>query len=470
MSIDPHYRSAGTLVAGDRSIGYEFRLDLFPVRSATRTTLGEMSVFSYFADATDDERAERPVVFAFNGGPGCSSAFLHMSGLAPMRAAVPVDLSKGALPPYSLEPSPHSLLDVADLVFLDPVGTGYGRAAADVDVSALHSVIGDARSFADTIETWIAEHGRWNSPKYILGESYGTHRAPFLAMDLLTRKNVAVDGLVFIGQALNVQDTLDRPGNLAGAMANISLKAATAWFHGIGGRAHETVEEAVDAAMEFAHGDFATALLRGNRRTAAETAAIAGRLAEVTGGSADRYIAHSLWETKPDYLSTVLPGRALGISDTRYVAPSAATAYGESAGDPSEARVDTAFAVGVKRHVADALGVPSVEDYVVIDWDGSSEWRWSDEESAISPFHTFAYPAQLTTYLREVPDARLFIATGLYDGQATIGAAEHLIRHYPIPQDRVTHRWYRGGHMLYSDPGAAASLTEDLRAFVGSTN
>lgn len=470
------YECECTGVFDGRRLDYLFSMDLYPVSDAAGSEeLGTASVFSYVADVPADERARRPVMFVFNGGPGGSSSFLHLSGIGPKRVAIPADLTMGILPPYVLEDSAHSLLDTADLVFLDPVDTGYGRSNADADCDELYSTQGDARYFADTVRTWVARHDRWDSPKYIVGESYGTHRAPFMATALMGLDAVPVDGLVLLGQALNVQETLDRPGNIAGAIASLPFTAATAWYHGKALSEHTSVEEVVEAALEFAHGELAMALVKGNLLTGAERKQIAAALERFTGISADKHLRRRLYFGKTRFCKELFEesGKVLGRNDARYVSLAADPATGEAEIEPSTTYLGPAFTAGAIRYFHGTLGIPFDTEYKLFDASAAKRWDWSDSGSSNfmqmgkpSPFHTYPYPARLTQYLKQVPEARLFIATGYYDSLTTVGAVQHLLRQYDIPLDRVTERRYPAGHMMYSDPDVSRQLNADLRAFV----
>lgn len=473
LAMEPHYATKATGTFNGQSLSYDFLLDLFPVKSSGGAELGAMSVFSYIADSPRGDLHQRPVIFIFNGGPGGSSSPLHLSGIGPKRAVIPEDLSAGVLPPYRLENSSNSILDVADLVFMDPIGTGYGTVTPDVDLSEVLSVEGDARYFAKAIERWVATYDRWDAPKYLLGESYGTHRAPFIAAELHGYRSVPLSGIVLLGQALNVQETMDRPGNITAALAGLPLKAATAWYHKRGSLECASAEEATRAAIDFAYGEYAKALLKGNTRSEEETALVAERLSVLTGIPAEKYVGSRLWETKPDFSNTLLPGRRLGGNDTRYVGDQAENSYGELDVDPATTRIMPSIQANTYRYFASELGVPSDAEYQILDFAASNHWDWSDSASAKfmrmgkpSPFHTYPYPARLTTYLRQVPEARLFIGTGMYDALTTVGAVEHLLRQYPLPLERITSRWYEGGHMMYTDPGVSETLNNDLRVFV----
>lgn len=237
------------------AIRYDFSLRLVELQDGQGQALGTASVFSYVANLPAPERARRPVVFAFYGGPGAASVYLHLGGLGPWRVDFPTDLRLGLQsPPPPLLANPEALVDVADLVFIDPIATGFGRAAPQANAAGFYSVEGDAAHFARIVCEWLSEEQRHGSPKYLLGESYGTQRAVFMADRLLNTEGITLEGMILLGQAVNVQEKLDRHGNLAGAVTGFAFQATTAWFHGRSAHKFASAHEAAEAALVFAYG------------------------------------------------------------------------------------------------------------------------------------------------------------------------------------------------------------------------
>ncbi|MGI5441706.1 S10 family serine carboxypeptidase-like protein [Streptomyces shenzhenensis] len=453
---------------------FQLSLELLPAGIAGRP-LGELSVFSYVVDAPPQEQESRPVLFLTNGGPGSASAFLHLSGIGPYRAAVPHDLALGALPPYRIEISETSILDVADLVFLDAPRTGLGRIADDADPRGVYSVEGDAEMFAEAITTWVRRHQRWNSPKYFLGESYGTHRAAFLSSAVHGYGTAPLHGIALLGQAVNIQEVAERPGNVVGALANVPFKAATAWFHKKGSTEYPTVEAATEAALDFAWGDLSRAMLKGTCIDEDDLERTAAKLAVMIGIPAEELRRSRLWISKGEFRSRLLrdEGLTLGSSDARYAAPAVDASVGEQPFDASATRLLPQYAAAMDLFLDDVLGVRERGPYIAADPEAVRNWTWDESGSAMflkmgkpSPFHSYPYAARLSRWMKQVPTARLFIGTGIYDSLTTVGAADHLTRQWDLPSERVTSRWYRAGHMMYSDADVAADLNADLRAFV----
>ncbi|MFT4235796.1 MAG: hypothetical protein QM607_12465 [Microbacterium sp.] len=458
-----------------RDIDYDLGIEMLPLRISSGEEIGTLSAFSYVAQVPPEQRNTRPVVFLTNGGPGASSSFLHLSGIGPLRASVPSDLAAGALPPYGIEDSPSSILDAADLVFIDAPRTGLGSVAPDADLTEVYSIDGDAQVHARAITEWIRRHGRWNSPKYFLGESYGTQRAALLASAVHGFDTVPLSGIALLGQAVNIQETAERPGNVTGALANLPYKAAVAWFHGVGGTEHAHVEDAVDAALEYAWGELALAMLQGTALAPQQLHEVAERLSRMIGIPAEELERSRLWISKKDFRSRLLAEKrlVLGTNDSRYLAPAADAAVGESPLDAATLRLTPAYTAAISILLDEVLGLRDRPSYRGFDEQAVARWEWAEPGSRMfmtmgkpSPFHTYPYPAHLSRWMKAVPESRLFIGTGLYDSLTTVGAADHLVRQWDLPRERVTSRWYAAGHMMYSDPEIGAQLNADLRAFV----
>jgi carboxypeptidase C (cathepsin A) len=451
---------------GDRE--YTARLEELPLRHPGGAAQGTLSAFSYTIDDPD-----RPVLFLTNGGPGVSSVYLHLSGIGPWRARIPADPVDHGLPPYGIEESPSTILDVADLVFLDAPGTGFGSFADDADVPSFRTVEGDAAAIAAAIGDWRDRHGRWDAATYFLGESYGTLRAAFLATDAHGKDTAPLSGIALLGQAVNIQETQDRPGSIVGALANLPYKAATAWYHGTGSHAQATVEDAIVEALDFARGDLAAAMLQGDELAASDRDAVAQRLSAMIGIDADELVRDRLWISKTDFRSRLLAGQVLGVTDSRYRAPAADRRFGELDHDPADTALSPRYVTGLARLRRDVFGDGAAQPYRFVDTEAGRDWDWQEQGGAAfptygrpSPFHTYPYPARLSRWMAQNPHARLFVGTGVYDALTTVGAADHLLRHFGLPRERTTSHWYRAGHMMYSDPDVAAQLNADLRAFL----
>ncbi|KAB8191876.1 peptidase S10 [Nonomuraea phyllanthi] len=462
------YMSRHSTVVRDAPVDFTATADRLPIAGDAGRPLGEAWTFAYVRDAAE---VERPVLFLFNGGPGCSSVWLHLGGLGPWRAAVPGDLDAAPVARDTLAVSPDALIDTADLVFVDPIDTGFGRLADGVDPAAISGAERDAAITAQIVRSWLERHHRLESPVHLLGESYGTIRAALTATALLTAEEpVVVSGVAMLGQCVNAQETTQRPGNPAGFVAALPLLAAAAWYHGKGAHGALALDEVVRRAHAFAVGDYAAALLGG-----AMPDAVVERLAGFTGLGQAELRARRLRVDTQEFRTLLLADRGLvlGLTDARYTLPVPAGA-GEPQVDAASVRLDPVFYAAARRLFTEHLGIPRKRRYRIA---VAAHERWNYLESAAvsrfggsampSPFAVFDYPAHLAALLRANAGARLFFGTGYFDTLTTVGSLEHLRAQYGLPAARLSEGRYPAGHMMYTDPAGLAALSADLRAFIG---
>ncbi|MFG1619912.1 hypothetical protein ACGFI3_44785 [Nonomuraea wenchangensis] len=462
------YTSRHSALIDDAPFAFTAEAECLPLADESGRTLGDAWTFAYVRDAAP---ADRPVLFLFNGGPGCSSLWLHLGGLGPWRAVVPSSLDAAPVAKNTLEPSPDTLLAVADLVFVDPVETGFGRLADGVEPAAVSGAGRDAALTAQIVRSWLERHNRLESPVYLLGESYGTIRAALTATDLLTADEpVAVAGVAMLGQCLNAQETTQRPGNPVGFVAALPLLAATAWYHGKSAHAGLDLDEVVRQAHAFAVTEYASALLTGEMPDA-----LVGRLAGFTGLGAAELRARRLRVDKEEFRTLLLADRGLvlGLTDARYTLPAPPPGAVEPRIDAASVRLDPVFYAAARRLFTEHLGIPRESRYRVA---RAAHERWNYLEDAAaarfggstmpSPFALFDYPAHLAALLRANAGARLFFGTGHFDTLTTVGSLEHLLTQYGLPAERVSESRYPAGHMMYTDPESLTKLSDDLGAFV----
>ena len=423
---------------------------------------GSVFTIGYVADEVRDP-ANRPVMFIFNGGPGSSSVWLHMGAFGPKRVPLPDDLAAGSSAPYEFVDNERTLLDVADLVFLDPLGTGFSRVLSDEKKAEFFSTEGDAEYLAEVINRWIHAHGRENSPKYILGESYGTIRAPVLAQKLYeSHSATTVNGLILIGPAVTLGDTATRPGNILAYALALPYMAATARYHGqvdpdLG------FEEFLDEAHRFALTEYLPALAQGRKLPESQRAEIADKLERFTGLSAAYFLRNELAIKKTEFRFELLreAGRVLGTDDSRYTAPAPGGLQGDTPVDPSRHAVTSAYVAGLNRHLRDNLRVELPQTYAV--FADLSQWDWGPPGS---PFSNYSWAGVLSALMKGNPDMRLFYGVGYYDPKTTIGATEFTIARADYPLERVELHGYPAGHMVYTDDESFRQLVSDVREFI----
>ncbi len=407
----------------------------------------------------------RPVTFLFNGGPGSGSVWLHMGAFGPVRVAIPSEASDDGAPPYPLLANPDSLLDVTDLVFIDPVGTGFSYAMPGVDPSEYWGLQSDARSMAQFIRLWLNEHGRWNSPKYLGGESYGTTRSAAVLNQLEGQYNdVALNGVLLISTVLDFGAGADTPGNELGYALNIPSMAATALYHGKASHDGGTAAFAAEART-WAMQTYLPALMQGNALPADQRAAVRADLARFTGLSEAYLDRADLRVTPSRFYKELLRDRGLTVGrlDARYTGVDADSAGEEPDNDPSFYGIDAGYTAAINAHARGTLGYRTDRSYVTIGSVGPWDWRMGQGRDRDAYLNVAPY---IATALRENSGLRIFNAQGWYDFATPFFAAEHSLTRSGFPRDRIEFQYYDAGHMMYVRDADRAKLSRDIRAFI----
>lgn len=408
-----------------------------------------------------DDAAARPVLFTFNGGPISPSVYLHMGAFGPKRVAVPDDLEADPAD-FRLVDNPYTILDVADIVFFDPAGTGYSRVVDGKKPEEYFSVVADGQQTSAFITEWLRANGRTESPTYVFGESYGTMRAAEAARQLADAGR-SLEGVILYGQALNIVEFAQRPGNILSYVVSLPTLTALGVYHGKVDSQGKTLNELLDEARLYASTDYLEALYQGADIDPDERDRVARRLEELSGIPAEFYSEHDLRITKERYRTELLKDRnlILGRSDARYAAP--VTEEG-NAFDPSGV-VGGAYADAFSRYVRDELEVTWPDDYITKSpVAGLEGWKWG----ATSPFSDWPFMNLISTAMEKHPEFRVFVANGIHDTSTTIGAAEYAVNQSGWPKDRTRLEYYFGGHMAYSIEDSLEKLTDDVRDFVTS--
>lgn len=414
---------------------------------------------------------DRPVMFVFNGGPGSSSVWLHMGVVGPRRVQLDREVNPSNVPPFGVVDNPDSLLDVADLVFIDPVGTGFSRIVGVGKPEDFYGVDEDAESVAQFIELWLSRNGRWNAPKYLMGESYGSARAALLPRALMggptyggVMRGITVDGIILLGSSLNGPGTAGQSPALSAAL-NLPAMADTAWAHQKIDRAGRTIEAFDAEVTRFAMGDYLAALEKAAAGTLDEAAraAMASRLSAYTGLPAEAWTPSLILSTKA-FSQQLLADRGLtvGLYDGRYTLPSAHDGGEPVADDPAMGRYVPGFVSAFHQMLGEDLKVQEDRRYGAIVW-RNLLFGWNWKRAGVPEGQSFA--GDLATAMRRNGDLRVLVASGYYDMVTTPAAAQDALSKAGVPTDRVTMRNYESGHMLYLGDTAAA-FSDDVRALI----
>lgn len=426
--------------------------------------VASMFSVSYLREGVEDPVA-RPVTFLWNGGPGSSSVWLHMGVFGPVRVDVPSDARDDGGPPYSLVANEGCFLDLSDIVFIDPVGTGYSRTLGEGKKEDYYGVTQDARSIASFIRLWLDEHGRWNSPKYIGGESYGTTRSAAVVRELEGRfDDVALNGILLISTILDFSIENHADGNELPSAMHLPTMAATAHYHSAAGEG-VTLENWVAEARAYALSDYLPALLLGNALPEDRRASVRSGLARLTGLSED-YIERADLRLHPARFQKELlreRGLTVGRLDSRYTGEDLDAAGERPEVDPSFYGIDGAYTATLNHWLQQELEVKMDRRYSIIGGLGGS-WDW--EIPGMN--HYFNVAPWIGRAMRQNHDLRVFVAAGYYDFATPFFAAEYSLNRAGVVPERLHFAYYEAGHMMYVHHPSLAKLQEDVRAFLAA--
>ncbi len=409
----------------------------------------------------------RPLAFSFNGGPGSSSVWLHLGLLGPRRVELKED---GAMPPppFRLVNNGQSLLDVADLVFIDPVSTGYTRTVPGEDPGKYHGVDQDLASVGDFIRLYTTRYNRWLSPKFLIGESYGTTRAAGLAGYLESRFGMYLNGIVLVSAVLDFSTISFNPGNDLPYILYLPSETATAWYHKkLAPDLQADQTKALAEAESFALGPFAHALMQGAALPASERADTLKELARLTGLSED-YIDSADLRVRVGRFSKELlraERRTIGHYDSRLTGEDRDAAGESPQYDPSFTSALGPFAATFNDYVREELKFQSDLPYEVLT--GKVQpWDFNDARN-----HYLDIAENLRAAMTHNPYLKVFVANGHYDLSTPYLATRYTFEHIGLPPDlrtNVSMGYYEAGHMMYLNTPSRLALKEDLRRFIHS--
>jgi carboxypeptidase C (cathepsin A) len=424
--------------------------------------------FIAYTSLDNTNLSERPVTFSFNGGPGSSSVWLHMGLLGPRRVYLKAD---GGLPPppFSLVNNDQSLLDQSDLVFIDPVSTGFTRTLPGEDPSKYHGVDQDLRSVGDFIRLYTTRYNRWLSPKFLIGESYGTTRAAGLAGYLEDRYGMYLNGIALVSAVLDFGTVSFNPGNDLPYIFYLPTETATAWYHKkLAPDLQADQKKALSEAEKYALGPYTLALMQGSNLPAAERAAVVKELARLTGLSPDYIDRANLRVRAGQFFKELLRKERLTVGryDSR-VTGEDYNSVGESADyDPSYASALGPFAATFNDYVRRDLKFESDLPYEVL----TSKVQPWDFNQARNRYLDIA--ENLREAMTHNPYLKVFVANGHYDLATPYLATRYTFDHMGLPPDlrgNVSMGYYEAGHMMYLNTPSRIALKEDLTRFIHSS-
>lgn len=459
------------ITLGGRAIPYTATAATIDLKNDKNETIGRMFYVAYTQEGITDS-TRRPVTFCYNGGPGSSTMWLEMGSFGPVRVNAS-DAEPTPPPPYEIEPNPESLLDVTDLVFVDAMGTGYSRIVGEGKPKDFYGTDADIAAFGQFIERWVGSNQRWNSPKFLLGESYGTTRSSGL-LAWLQENGMAFNGAVMISSYLNAYHDFNGPPFSSDLPYELYLPtmAATAWYHDRLDPKPADLAAFLDEVREFALGEYAAALAKGSHLETAERDAVVAKLHRYTAMPEDFLRQADLRIAPERFQKELLRGerRTVGRLDARFLGidHDAAGEYPES--DAADSAFAAAFVAAWNAYAAGDLRYETDDLYKPTNY-GEVGRSW-DEQHGGGRFGRGAPMPDVAEDLRRAmsanPGLKVFFANGYFDFATPFFETEYTVSHMgldPSLEKNLTWGYYPSGHMIYIHPDARKQLKEDLAKF-----
>ena len=412
------------------------------------------------------DRSRRPVTFSFNGGPGSSSVWLHLGVLGPRRVELDGE-GRASQPPGRLVDNDLSLLAESDLVFIDPVGTGFSRLVEGENVKEYREYKRDLESVGEFIRLWTTRYGRWASPKYLIGESYGTTRASGLSLHLLQRYGMYFNGVMLVSVALDFQVLRFDPANDLPHVVFLPTYAATAWYHKRlpADLQKKSLRKFLDEVEAFAANEYAAALFQGAGLAAKDRKAVVGKLARYTGLTPEYIERTDLRIEIFRFCKELLRDehRTVGRLDSRFTGRDRDAAGEEFEFDPAMVEIFGAYAAAMNDYVRTELKFEADLPYEVIKA-FYADWGWKDYANRYAPVGD-----QLRQAMSMNPRMRVFVANGYYDLATPHYGSDYTVSHLalaPELRENVSVSYYEAGHMMYIHRPSLERLAAELRNFV----
>ena len=491
---DEQQVTSGSVTVGGRAIGYQAEAGILVVHvkdpldddpplpkedrqgppPPQQPEVG-MSYVAYFRG--DKEDGHRPITFIYNGGPGSSTVWLHMGAFGPKRVVTADDTHSPAAP-YRVVDNEFTLLDVSDLVFIDAPGTGFGHLRGADKEKAFFGVDQDAHAFANFIVGFLSKHNRWNSAKYLFGESYGTTRSAALAYILENEKSLDLNGVILLSQVLNFDDGVDAPQFNPGVDLPYSLAlptfTATAWYHHKLPSQPAALEPLLHEVETFAMGDYLQALAAGSTLGAERKTEIATKLHNYTGLPVDYIERANLRVNGGEFEKTLLGADiTTGRLDTRFAGPTIDPMSKEADYDPQSAAISSAYVSAFNDYVRTTLKFGQKKIYKAEYYDAGKNWDSTHQPPGApgkgSPVNVMP---DLAAAMKQNPNLKVQLNGGYYDLATPYFAAEYELRQLPIQstlEGNIEMHFYTSGHMVYAHEPDLKALHANVAAFIDRT-
>jgi carboxypeptidase C (cathepsin A) len=458
-------------VDGKPQLGSQLALNA-PKDAKDATPVVRMFYIAYFKK--DAKAEDRPLTFFYNGGPGSSTVWLHMGSLGPKHVLTSGDTHLPAAP-YTMVDNPNCLLDVSDMVFVDAPGTGFSQMIGKDPEKAFWGVDGDANAYARFIQRFISKYGRWNSPKFIFGESYGTTRSAVLANVLENKLSIDINGVMLLSQIFNFTTDIDQPGHNPGVdlpyVLALPTFAATARYHKKLPTQPAALEPFLKEVEDFAMGPYAHALALGTDVSAEEKQAVAEKLHEYIGLPVDYLLKANLRVSGPEFAKSLQDAEDLttGRLDTRFSGPNLNPLSENAEYDPQSSAISSAYVALFNQYVRQDLKYGEGMTYIPLQFAAEPQWSWAHNGNSIG----VNVSSDLAEAMKTNPRLKVLVNGGYYDLATPFFAAQYEEKHLPIPQSlakNISYAWYESGHMVYVRDECVKQLHDNVSAFIRSAD
>ncbi len=462
---EPPVVTKHTAKIGGRTINYSVTTGFMPIKNAVSgDTEARIFYMAYTLDGVTDPKT-RPLMFSFNGGPGSASVWLHLGALGPRRVKM---LDDGMMPPppYEMVDNDASWLDETDIVFIDPVGTGYSRAAKPELASKFFGVNGDIESVGEFIRLYLGRGERWSSPLFLVGESYGTTRAAGLSNHLFER-GIGLNGIILISTVMNFQAIRFAENNDLPLVLILPSYTATAWYHKRlpAELQRKPLKDVLKESEEFAANVYGPALMRIDRLSASEKQSLLDRFSSLTGLSRTFVEQNNFRVDLGEFNKELLRDqrRTTGRLDSRFIGFDKDSAGADVEFDPSMSAIRTPYTAAFNDYVRRDLNYKSDIEYYILGGGITSPWNWNTSNG-------YADTSQaLSSAMRKNPYMKVFVGCGYYDMATPYFAAEYSVSAMNLdPQLRqnFTFNYYEAGHMMYIEKNSLRKLKDDVGKFI----
>jgi carboxypeptidase C (cathepsin A) len=453
--------SRNSVMVAGRKIDYTTRTGYLDLRNDTGKVIAKV-FFTYYRKEGEDP-ARRPLTFTFNGGPGSSSVWLHMGGLGPKRVALD-DEGRATAPPYGIVPNEYTWLDRTDLVFIDPVSTGYSRPAPGENPKQFHGYLEDISSMGNFIRSFLSRYERWGSPKFLAGESYGTTRAAGLSKFLQDRYRIYINGIFLISAVLNFGTNDYHVGNDIPRALYLPSYTAAAWYHRkLAPELQGDLKQALASSERFALGEYASALLKGGWLTDAEKDAVAAKMSYYTGLSKQYCLDAQLRVEENRFYKELRrkDGLTIGRLDARFTGRDLDDAGEEVSFDPSFTNIDGPFTTAMNDYFSRELGFRDEKAYNI--FGEVYPWNYSNVQNQY-----LNVAESLRDALAKNPALKVYVGCGYYDFATPYFTAQYDVEHMllrPEQRNRIRFSFYESGHMYYIHKPSLLQFKKDVDAF-----